>query len=214
MKPVTVFVPLAINVGLAIVGWGGLDTFFSHPVFVAFVVMTLALGIAALFSGGNLNAGEREDRGNRWVVGVFIALGLVLAYVPAYTDRRNLLTLDGDSVRWAGFVLYTIGGCLRLWPVFVLGSRFSGLVAIQHGHTLVTTGIYRYVRNPSYLGLLMGSLGWALVFRSVLGIIITALLLVPLVARIDAEERLLSGRFGAEYERYRGRTWRLIPGIY
>jgi len=42
---------------------------------------------------------------------------------------------------------------LRLWPVFILGRRFSGLVAIQPGHTLVTNGIYGVVRNPSYLGM-------------------------------------------------------------
>ena len=47
------------------------------------------------------------------------------------------------------------GGALRIWPVFVLGRRFSGLVAIQPGHTLVTTGIYSVIRNPSYLGLLI-----------------------------------------------------------
>ena len=52
-------------------------------------------------------------------------------------------------------MLFAVGGALRIWPVFVLGRRFSGLVAIQPGHTLVTTGIYSVIRNPSYLGLLI-----------------------------------------------------------
>ncbi|HVW68609.1 MAG TPA: isoprenylcysteine carboxylmethyltransferase family protein, partial [Steroidobacteraceae bacterium] len=107
-----------------------------------------------------------------------------------------------------------IGGVLRLWPVFVLGRRFSGLVAIQPQHELVTTGIYRFVRNPSYSGMLLGALGWALTFRSWLGVLITALLLIPLLARIRAEERLLAEHFGVEYASYRNRTWRLVPGIY
>lgn len=42
----------------------------------------------------------------------------------------------------------------------VLGKRFSGLVAIQPGHMLVTGGIYRHIRNPSYLGLLVNSIAW------------------------------------------------------
>src|SRR5262249_17318997 len=150
----------------------------------------------------------------RWVLGAFGLLSVLLAYLPAYTDRRNVWTIDGDAVRWAGFAVFTLGGILRLWPVFVLGRRFSGLVAIQRDHALVTTGIYRYVRNPSYVGLLLGSLGWALTFRSKLGVLITVLMLVPLVARIRSEERLLAGQFGAEYEAYRARTWRLLPGIY
>ena len=103
---------------------------------------------------------------------------------------------------------------LRLWPVFVLGRRFSGLVAIQPGHTLVTSGVYGVIRNPSYLGLLISSLGWALAFRSVVGVLLVLLLVLPLIARINSEERLLHSQFGDEYEAYRSRTWRLIPGLY
>jgi protein-S-isoprenylcysteine O-methyltransferase Ste14 len=203
-----------VQLGLAVLGWGGVAPFVSHPPLVAIVVLTIVLTAAAAFTEGNVSSGEREDRENRWVIAVIGLLGFPLAYVPAYTDRHDLWTLDGDTVRWIGVALFVIGGILRLWPVFVLGRRFSGLVAIQQEHRLVTTGIYRFVRNPSYVGLLVGSLGWALAFRSGAGVVITALFLVPLVARIRSEERLLSDHFGAEYESYRQRTWRLLPGIY
>jgi protein-S-isoprenylcysteine O-methyltransferase Ste14 len=78
----------------------------------------------------------------------------------------------------------------------------------------VTSGVYGLVRHPSYLGLLVNSLGWALAFRSGVGLLLTALLVPPLLARIRAEERLLRSQFGGEYEAYRARTSRLIPGIY
>jgi protein-S-isoprenylcysteine O-methyltransferase Ste14 len=151
--------------GLAVLGWGGFAAFFAHPARVALVIATLVMSGAALFSGGNLSAGEREDRANRWVIMAFALIGLLCAYLPAYTDRKCFWTLDGDAVRWLGVVLFTAGGALRIWPVFVLGRRFSGLVAIQPGHRLVTTGIYGVIRHPSYLGLLINSLGWALAFR-------------------------------------------------
>ena len=86
------------------------------------------------------------------------------------TDRLDFWTFGGDGVRWLGVVLFAAGGAVRLWPVFVLGRRFSGLVAIQPGHTLVTTGIYSIIRHPSYLGLLVSSLGWGLAFRSGVGV--------------------------------------------
>jgi protein-S-isoprenylcysteine O-methyltransferase Ste14 len=200
--------------GLAILGRGGFAAFFSHASLIALAIVLFVLTGVALFSGGNLSPGEREDRGNRWVLAAFGLIGLLLAYLPAYTDRTDFWTLDGDAVRWLGVVLFAAGSALRIWPVFVLGRRFSGLVAIQPGHTLVTSGIYGVIRHPSYLGLLVGSLGWALAFRSALGVLLTALLIPPLVARIGAEERLLRMQFGDEYDACRSRTSRLIPGIY
>jgi protein-S-isoprenylcysteine O-methyltransferase Ste14 len=200
--------------GLAILGWGGFAAFFSHPALVALAIVGLVLSGVALFSAGNLSPGEREDRGNRWVLAAFGVIGLLLAYLPAYTDRNDFWTLDGEAVRWLGVVLFAVGGALRIWPVFVLGRRFSGLVAIQPGHMLVTGGVYGVIRHPSYLGLLVSSLGWALAFRSAVGVLLTALLIPPLLARIRAEERLLHTHFGDEYDAYRSRTSRLIPGIY
>jgi protein-S-isoprenylcysteine O-methyltransferase Ste14 len=199
---------------LAILGWGGFSTFFSHPALIAVSIVLLALTTLALFSRGNLSPGVREDRANRWVIIAFGLIGVLAAFLPAYTDRNDFWTLDGDTIRWLGVVLFAVGGTLRIWPVFVLGHRFSGLVAIQPGHTLVTSGVYGVIRHPSYLGLLVSSLGWALAFRSGVGVLLTILLIPPLVARVRAEEKLLHKQFGSEYEAYCGRTWRLIPGAY
>ena len=203
-----------VYLGIAILGSGGFTTFFSHPARIVLAIVFVVLPGAALFSSGNLSPGEREDRANRWVIAAFGLIGLLMAFLPAYTDRKGFWTLDGDTVRWLGVVLFAVGGVLRLWPVFVLGRRFSGLVAIQPGHQLVTSGIYGTIRHPSYLGLLVNSLGWALAFRSGVGVLLAALLIPPLVMRIGAEERLLRAHFRSEYDAYCTRTWRLIPGLY
>lgn len=213
MAILTVF-SVVFQLGLAILGWGGWSAFSSHPPLVALRIMTVALTIVALFSGANLNSGEQEDRGNRWVLIAFSLIAILIAFLPAYTDRKGIFVFDGNTLRWIGVVLFTAGGVLRLWPVFILGRRFSGLVAIQHEHKLVTTGIYSRVRNPSYLGLLVSTLGWALAFRSGVGVVLTALMVPPLVARMHSEEKLLRAHFGSAYDAYYARTWRLIPGVY
>jgi protein-S-isoprenylcysteine O-methyltransferase Ste14 len=200
--------------GLAILGWGGFEAFFANPARIALVVVTAAMAVAGLLSSANLSTGEREDRSNRWIIGALGLLGLLAAWLPAYTDRKEFWVLDGDAVRWLGVALYAGGGVLRLWPVFILGRRFSGLVAIQPGHALVTDGLYSRIRNPSYLGLLVLALGWALAFRSGVGVLLAVLNIPPLVARMNSEERLLHAQFGQEYEAYRARTWRLLPGLY
>ncbi len=200
--------------GLAVLGAGGFAAFFSRPPLVALALVTFALAGAALLTQGNLSSGEREDRSNRWVIAAFGVLGVLSAYLPAYTDRKEFWIFDGEAVRWLGVVLYALGGALRIWPVFVLGRRFSGLVAIQPGHRLVTSGLYGVIRHPSYLGLIVLSVGWALAFRSGVGLLLVALTIVPVIGRIEAEERLLRSQFGAEYDAYRARTWRLIPWLY
>lgn len=213
----TMFVGLLsalVQFGLAVLAWGGVRPFFAHRALIALGVITVALMCVAPFTDGNVSPGEQEDRGNRWVLVAFSLIALVNAWLPAYTDRINFWTLDGDAVRWLGIFLYAAGGALRLWPVFVLGSRFSGLVAIQSGHTLETHGVYGVIRNPSYLGLLICMLGWVLAFRAGVGLVLVALMLPPLLARIGAEERLLRAHFGSEYEAYCARTHRLIPGVY
>jgi protein-S-isoprenylcysteine O-methyltransferase Ste14 len=218
MSPIARFlfsiVGSALYLGLAVLGWGGFAAFFSNPARIALAVVTLLIGVAAFFAGGSLSSGVREDRSNRWVSVALTIIGLVAGYLPALTDRLNFWTINGDAVRWLGVALYAVGGALRLWPVYVLGYRFSGLVAIQPGHALVTTGIYNVIRHPSYLGLFVNALGWALAFRSVVGVLLALLTLGPLVGRIVAEERLLQSQFGSEYDAYRARTSRLIPGVW
>jgi protein-S-isoprenylcysteine O-methyltransferase Ste14 len=199
---------------LAVVGWGGFAPFFSHPALVALTVLSLPIVVIALFAGGNISAGQREDRGNRWVLAAFGVISVAIGFFPAYTDRLGFWTLDGDATRWAGVIVY-VGGCvLRIFPVYVLGNRFSGLVAIQPGHTLVTTGIYGRIRHPSYLGMLLTVAGWALAFRSLVGLLLGSLLVPVLISRMNAEEKLLRSQFGAEYEAYVGCTSRFIPHVY
>jgi protein-S-isoprenylcysteine O-methyltransferase Ste14 len=211
---ITAVVSIIIQFALAIAGWDGWNKFFAHSAFKAIAVVMLVLSLLAIPSGGGVSTGEKEDRSNRWVLWAFGVIVLLMAFFSAYTDRIGFWTLDSDTMRWVGVVVCFLGGLLRIIPVYVLRNRFSGLVAIQPGHTLETTGMYGVIRNPSYLGLLITSLGWVLTFRSGVGVLLTASLLLPLVARIRAEERLLRSHFGAEYDAYCARTWRLLPGIY
>src|SRR4030095_10758724 len=98
--------------GLAVLACGVFRPFFSHPALRALVLVLFALSGAAFFAGGNLSPGVREARGNRWVIAVFAVIGFLNAYLPAYTDRKELWTIDGDTIRWLGVVLFAAGGAL------------------------------------------------------------------------------------------------------
>ncbi len=207
-------VATGLFLGIAVLGRGGFVAFFSQPALTAVAVITLGLTVLAAFTEGNLSSGQQEDRANRWVLVALVLIALAGAYVPAYTDRTGFWTFGGNGVRWFGVTLFAIGGIVRIWPVFVLGRQFSGLVAIQPGHQLVTTGIYSVIRNPSYLGLLIAAVGWGVAFRSAIGVLLALLNIPLLIVRMRSEEKLLRSHFGAAYDAYCARTSRLIPGVY
>jgi len=214
LAPVLIALTL-LCLSLSAPGWGGWVPLLSNPARATFVAASVAGTVIGLLSPLNVSTGKREDTGNRWILLPALLGPLLGFWLLAYLDRRDRWVVDGDTVRWIGVVLLLVGGVLRIWPIFVLGRRFSGLVAIQEGHTLVTDGPYRFIRNPSYLGAMLGVVGWALIFRSVPGVIVMTLLGgLLLVARIDAEEALLASEFGERYEAYRRRTWRLVPWLY
>jgi protein-S-isoprenylcysteine O-methyltransferase Ste14 len=209
----------AVPFGIAFVafafGRGDWMAFFQSPARVGAIAVSLALSVVAAFSGfGGMNPGKKEDRSNRWIFGPFLVLALGMAVLPPYLDGRDVWVADEIVTPHVGLVLLALGGTLRLAAVFALGRRFTGLVAIQEDHRLKTDGLYRYLRHPSYAGLLLYMAGYMLVFRSWPGMLLVAGTLAVLVARMNAEEALLEGEFGEEYASYRRRTWRLVPWVY
>jgi protein-S-isoprenylcysteine O-methyltransferase Ste14 len=213
-------VSTAVFCGLSVTAfaWGrGWDwaAFFQSPARTGVIVVSLVLAVVALFTdSGGMNPGKKEDRRNRWVFAPIGALSLGLALLPPYLDGRDRWTTADVVTPYVGLALLAAGGALRLAPVFVLGRRFTGLVAIQEGHRLETGGLYRVVRHPSYAGLLLFMAGYVLAFRCWLGLLLVAAMLAVLVGRMNAEERLLESEFGEEYAAYRRHTWRLVPWVY
>jgi protein-S-isoprenylcysteine O-methyltransferase Ste14 len=112
-----------------------------------------------------------------------------------------------------GTLLLGLG--IRAVAVITLGRAFSANVALRSGQRLRRSGLYALVRHPSYLGLELILLGFALHART--WACFAVVLIPPTLAvlyRIHVEEKALHRAFGAEYEDYRRTTRRLIPGLY
>jgi protein-S-isoprenylcysteine O-methyltransferase Ste14 len=204
-----------IQLGLTILAWGNWNSFFAHPARTWLVIGSFLLLILAWFSGSSgLSGGEKHSSASKTILYGFGLVLLLATLIPPYCDRRDLWVIDGDAVRYFGLFLFLAGSLFRLAAVFVLGRRFSGLVAIQPDHQLKTDGLYRYIRHPSYTGLIASMIGVVLIFRSAIGLIIIVLLFLFLVSRMNDEERFLEAHFGEQYYAYRRKTWRLVPLIY
>jgi len=95
------------------------------------------------------------------------------------------------------------GISLRAAAMLSLGERFRSQVNVAPGQEMVTRGIYRRSRHPSEFGLLLISLGAAVLLASLAALAVWALILTPLVVmRVRAEEELLRLNFGDAYRAY------------
>jgi protein-S-isoprenylcysteine O-methyltransferase Ste14 len=207
-------VSIFIFFGLAAWGWGSVSGLLAHPARAGAFLVMIAANVAACFSGMSLAGFSRPGARRRWILIPVTLLSLLLAWLPAYCDRHDIWTLDGDAVRYLGLALLTIGCVFRVGPMFALGSRFTWPLANQEHHELVTTGFYRYIRHPSYLGAILGMIGWVLVFRSSIGLLLILFFLLFFHGVVRDEESLLMTEFGNDYAEYQRRTWRFLPYVW
>ena len=155
---------------------------------------------------------EREDR-------LFVVLASLVFSFALLVSIWEFVAVQGMVFRLnvfsaAGLVLFVVGVSIRLVGKRTLGKYYSYGLRVLPDHKLVTGGIYKYVRHPISLAVLVYDPGIPLIFSSLYGFLIT-LALIPLVLyRITIEERMLLQRFGDEYREYMRRTKKLIPFIY
>jgi protein-S-isoprenylcysteine O-methyltransferase Ste14 len=131
----------------------------------------------------------------------------------------SLLILSGSAegsmalpLALSGFLLALVGVALVLRSRAELGSAWSFVPKADRGTGLVTTGPYRLVRHPMYLGFALLATGQALAFGSWPALMIVLCGIVPTFAwRARAEEKLLSRTFGERYAVYQERTKMIIP---
>ena len=156
-------------------------------------------------TGGGLRFGDRAP-----VVANFAAFGLFFAFLAAFAG-----TAAGPAallLALCGCLLALAGAALVLWSRAELGSAWSLVPSADQGTGLVTTGPYRFVRHPIYLGLSMLAMGEALAFSSWPAVAVVFSAIVPtFLWRAWAEERLLADAFGERYAHYRKQTKIMIP---
>ena len=113
-----------------------------------------------------------------------------------------------------GLALFIIGLTIMIVGQATLRRNYSGTVVIRDDHKLVTNGIYRFTRNPIYLGALIVFVGLPVYAASVYGFL-TSLFLIPIfLYRIRLEEELLTEEFQDAFQKYKETTKKLIPFIY
>jgi protein-S-isoprenylcysteine O-methyltransferase Ste14 len=161
------------------------------------------------------------DRRTRSILGsiafFFIAPAVVAGWVPWRITRGRIgpAPLGLPPLRWLGAALAAAGAIVLVECFARFATRGLGTPApIAPTRHLVVSGLYRHVRNPMYVGVLVAILGQALLFGSVplLGYAAAVFALVHLFV-LAYEEPTLRRQFGDEYERYRAHVRRWWPRL-
>ncbi len=160
------------------------------------------------------SSGKVLDRGSLVILWIVITASVTGCQWFSETHARDMFG-GAHALKTAGVIVILAGLAVRWTAIFTLGKSFSSNVAIQDSQQITQAGLYRYVRHPSYLGLLLVFLAIGLHSRNWISF---AVVLVPTAAallyRIHVEEAALTQAFGGEYVTYCKATKRLIPGVY
>jgi protein-S-isoprenylcysteine O-methyltransferase Ste14 len=211
--------------GLPVLGWGvdNIGGFIAQPQRLIYAVSIAGFGLVAAcqmillpdsFHGGMEKTEKFVPRQRIVRIAVTLLLFLGLVLVP-FTDRRSLLVMpENPGLRWIGLALAVLGLGLIFWSGLTLGRFYSQEVTLQEGHRLITHGAYRVVRHPRYLGIFIMGIGQSMLFRSWLGLVLTALAMTVVLFRIHDEEALMRKEFGTEWEAYCAKSKKLIPYLW
>ena len=187
------------------------------------VPLSLVLGLLFISSelllvwrrhSSKVRGSEAVDGGTIWILWLIaissVTLGFALAALsigprfPAAVPWRSL-----------SLVIFGLGTAFRWWAIIHLGQFFTVDITVRGDHRVVDDGPYRFVRHPSYTGLLVQFIGWTVSLNNLLALLVVAVpITLALIHRIRNEEAALSSVLGTAYTDYCSRTKRLIPLVY
>lgn len=143
-----------------------------------------------------------------FIISGSLTIGFLRANHDTWTDTNLYIALFGTF-------FFIVGSIIRWLAILQLKKEFTVDVAITEGHKLNMSGMYKYIRHPSYLGLLLICIGLSIAMNSIISfLIITVPILAAICYRIKVEETVLIAEFGAIYTKYMSHTHRIIPKLY
>ena len=162
-----------------------------------------------------------KEKLDRMQEGLFILVALRLAglalwlAVFAYMIDPGWMTWSSIALpfwaRWLGVLLYAASIALLVWTLRNLGTNLTDTVVTRREHTLVTEGLYRWVRHPFYGTVALVILANAILAANWFFLLSGAAVLGLLALRTRIEEGRLIARFGDAYRTYMSKTGRFVP---
>ena len=196
-------------------------TIYDSIILLSWAAFLLVWGVTALFVKRDVHGGGYAAIWLRfWVLR--LAVAALIVFVAARLARRagssgavffRGIFTPPPALGWAAAALTAIGIGFAIWARLYIGRNWSPRPAVKEHHELVTTGPYAYVRHPIYTGILLATLGSALL-GTLFGIVMFIVLAITFALRIGKEEQLMLELFPRHYPEYQKHTKRLVPFVW
>ena len=155
---------------------------------------------------------RQNDKGSLLILWCTIIITLTAGF---YIANYGIWDFSNIIILYSGLIIFLSGIILRWCAIFQLKKAFTVNVAVNQEQTLKTDGLYKKIRHPSYLGLLLILAGLSIAMNNVISfLIISPPIFFAVNYRIYVEENVLTDEFGESYMEYKAKTKKLIPGLY
>jgi protein-S-isoprenylcysteine O-methyltransferase Ste14 len=182
----------------------------SEIVYGSWVLFALYWLVAAF---GVKRTAKRQNPAERLLYIAFLAAGFFLLDQenPNWGRLNHRFVPDQLWIAWVGSALCVAGVLFAIWARRTIGKDWSAEVQIKEGHELIRSGPYAHIRHPIYTGLLLATLGTALLIGEYRGLIAVAMFLVGFTRKARKEESFLAAEFGPAFDEHRRHTGFFLP---
>lgn len=207
--------------GFPLIGWGMAhwDTYFENPARMAYIVIMIVLSAVVMVWVPENSSEKREgiklQQKHKISLFVLQIVPVLIVFSSPWFDRHQIAVFSENlSLRYFGVSLASGGFLFMNWSAKVLDKQFSINVTVQKNHKLITSGPYKKIRHPRYLGILVFFSGISLTFLSWADLLLVLATLAVLIWRVIDEEKLMHEEFGKEWEVYKKNSSALIPHLF
>lgn len=214
MQPSKILFTVVAIILLNIVPLLGKPELMLHYKIIILIIAAASLWLSQpAFSSQDTKAHESSDKKSILVILLASSLSVVFSEVEwAYTANNQNSSLYFTLI---GLAMLITGIGIRVWAIYTLGNNFTATVTLTENHQFISSGPYRMVRHPSYLGAFLAIVGCPVFLNGSWSILLAFIFMtIAYVIRITVEEKMLSSHFGISYERYKKDTKMFIPFIW
>lgn len=158
---------------------------------------------------------EKDKRSTSYLGIVFGINFIVLISGFLINHYKIGLMFNHPLISFLGNLIMVAGLFIRIFATRTLKEYYTRTLKIQDNQKIVDFGLYKYLRHPGYLGVILLWTGAGLSANSYfVFIVVTLITIIVYHYRMNSEEEMLIEAFGEKYQNYKAKTWRLIPMIY